>query len=83
MDRGEGEGQTMTSRIIMARPLLRTVGETRHVTHLFAEPEKYPWRVLAFCGAAFWSGDLEWLDGPAGMPCTACLTVVPTPRALP
>lgn len=79
MDQFEHEGQT----IVMARPWPGTVGEARRVTHVFPEPDQYPWRVVAFCGAVFWSGDLEWLDRTAGTPCTACLDVVPTPSGLP
>ncbi|HWD04270.1 MAG TPA: hypothetical protein VG674_17670 [Amycolatopsis sp.] len=74
----EREGQTtVTARIMMGRPWPGTVGETLRVTHVFPEPEHYPWRVTAYCGAGFWTGDLEWLAHPTGMPCTACLAVVP------
>lgn len=63
----------MTVRLMIGRPLPGVVGESRRVVHLFPGTGRYPDTLTAYCGEAFWSGDLEWLDGPAGMPCTVCL----------
>ncbi|WP_328610383.1 hypothetical protein OG943_15025 [Amycolatopsis sp. NBC_00345] len=72
----------MTARIMLGRPWPGTVGESQRVLHVFPEPEQYPWHITAYCGVTYWSGDLEWFDRPAWMPCTACLAAVPLPRAL-
>jgi hypothetical protein len=70
----------MSVRLVLGRPVAGIVGETKRVVHLFPEPDAYPDRFTAFCGADFWSGDLEWLDGIKGMPCTACLMASPQPE---
>lgn len=77
------EGQTMTARIMLGRPLPGTVRETLRVMHVFPEPANYPGGIVALCGAEFWSGDLEWCDGPAGMPCMRCLAATPLRHSLP
>lgn len=65
----------MTVRVFIARPLLGTVGETERVTHVIraAEGEPVPEWMTAYCGKRFVAGELELLDGPAGMPCEKCL----------
>lgn len=77
------EGQTMTARTMLGRPLPGTVRETLRVMHVFPEPANYPGRIVALCGAEFSTGDLEWRGEPAGMPCLRCLAATPLPRALP
>lgn len=62
----------------IGRPLPGTVGETRRVAHLFPAPRHYPARLTAICGQRFWSGDLEWMNEPRGMPCEICLARAPT-----
>ncbi|GAA3565808.1 hypothetical protein GCM10022222_57020 [Amycolatopsis ultiminotia] len=73
-----------TGRIMLGRPLPGTVRETQRVMHVFPEPAMYPGGIVAFCGAQFWTGDLEWCERPAGMPCVRCLAATPLPpQALP
>ena len=73
----------MTVRLSIGRPLPGTVGETQRVSHLFpAELDApTPARPVAYCGAEFDAADLEWLDGPVGMPCVRCLRYAPSPDA--
>lgn len=71
---------TMTAPVLLARPLPGTVGETRRVVHLFPMSEGIAERLTALCGTTFLLGDLEALNCPRGMPCTACLTRAPMPR---
>ncbi|MEU8633262.1 hypothetical protein AB0C38_13905 [Amycolatopsis sp. NPDC048633] len=65
----------MTARLIIARPLPGTVGETRRVVHVFplSPEETAPERLTAYCGETFGPGELELLDRPVGMPCVSCL----------
>lgn len=65
--------------LLIGRPLPGTVGETKRVAHLFPEPEQYPARLRALCGAEFYSADLEWLGRITGMPCERCLIRTPGP----
>jgi hypothetical protein len=76
-------GRAMTVRLIIARPLPGTVGETRRVVHLFPLPasESISGRLTAYCGATFDPGELELLERPAGMPCVMCLRRSPRPRS--
>jgi hypothetical protein len=69
----------MTVRLIVARPLPGTMGESSRVAHTFevSEAEGVPERLTARCGATFGPGQLEHLDPPSGMPCTACLLEMP------
>ena len=71
----------MTIRLVIARPLPGTVGETRRVVHVFPFPidGAVPDRITAFCGVDFGPGELELLDKPSGMPCVACLRHAPRP----
>jgi hypothetical protein len=71
----------MTDRLIIARPLPGTVGETRRVVHVFLLPpdDTTPERLTAYCGEAFGPGELELLDRPIGMPCVTCLQRSPGP----
>ncbi|MEV4143647.1 hypothetical protein AB0J40_08250 [Amycolatopsis sp. NPDC049691] len=71
----------MTVRLVTARPLPGTVGESRRVVHVFPVPaeETMPERLTAYCGAAFGPGELELLERPVGMPCVTCLHRAPTP----
>jgi hypothetical protein len=71
----------MTVRLIIARPLPGTVGETRRVAHLFPLPsdQAAPERMTAYCGDTFGSAELELLDRPTGMPCVSCLRHSPGP----
>ncbi|MBA0127368.1 hypothetical protein H0B56_17615 [Haloechinothrix sp. YIM 98757] len=69
----------MGVRLLLARPLPGTVGESRRVTHVFPEPESVPGRLDAYCGASFGVGELELLDGIRGMPCEPCLLLAPPP----
>jgi hypothetical protein len=73
----------MTARLIIARPLPGTVGETRRVVHVFPVPpeETAPERLTAYCGEVFGPGELELLDRPVGMPCVSCLRRSPGPGA--
>ncbi|HKS46712.1 MAG TPA: hypothetical protein VJT49_16690 [Amycolatopsis sp.] len=66
--------------LIVARPLPGTVSETRRVAHLFPKPSTYPGQLIALCGAKYWSGDLEMLNGVRGMPCERCLARSPEPN---
>ncbi|MEV0070829.1 MULTISPECIES: hypothetical protein [unclassified Amycolatopsis] len=65
----------MTVRMIIARPLPGTVGETRRVVHLFPLPADatMPDRLTAYCDATFGPHELELLERPVGMPCVLCL----------
>jgi hypothetical protein len=72
---------TMSAPVLLARPLPGTVGETQRVAHLFPVPVGATERLTALCGASFPPGELEVLDRPHGMPCTACLSRAPSPRA--
>ncbi|WP_216213768.1 hypothetical protein [Amycolatopsis aidingensis] len=72
----------MTVRLLFARPLPGTVGETQRVTHLFAVPpesDSTPQELTALCGTAFGHGELELLDGVRGMPCESCMVRSPGP----
>jgi hypothetical protein len=71
----------MTVRLIIARPLPGTVGETRRVVHVFPLPAEDPAldRLTAYCGETFGPGELELLDRPVGMPCVRCLQRSPGP----
>jgi hypothetical protein len=71
----------MTARMIIARPLRGTVGESRRVVHVFPVPaeETTPERLTAYCGEAFGPGELELLERPVGMPCVTCLRCSPGP----
>jgi hypothetical protein len=71
----------VTVRLIIARPLPGTVGETKRVCHLFPSPPEgaQPEVLSAYCGADFGPGELELLDRPQGMPCTLCLRDAPNP----
>jgi hypothetical protein len=71
----------MTVRLIIARPLPGTVGQTRRVVHLFPLPAdgSVPERLTAYCDATFGPGELELLDRPVGMPCVMCLQRSPQP----
>lgn len=71
----------MTVRLVIARPLPGTVGESRRVVHVFPilVDETTPERLTAYCGAAFGPGELELLERPVGMPCVTCLHRAPTP----
>jgi hypothetical protein len=71
----------MTVRLIIARPLPGTVGETRRVAHLFAVPpdQTAPDRMTAYCGDTFGPAELELLDRPTGMPCVSCRRHLPGP----
>lgn len=60
----------------MSDQLFARLLEGSDVTHLFAPPEHYPGRLTARCGAAFWSGDVEWLDYVPGPRCAACVCAV-------
>lgn len=63
-----GEGR----RALKGRAWTGGMWRSTPITHLFPPPEHYPWRLVAFCGAMFWSADLEWLDEPADVSCTDC-----------
>ncbi|WP_208024332.1 hypothetical protein [Amycolatopsis pithecellobii] len=71
------------TRLLLARPVEGTVGERQRVTHLVYVPEARNRALLAraCCGQAFGPGDLELLDGVAGMPCEACLRHAPINNA--
>ncbi|SEF24724.1 hypothetical protein SAMN05421837_102833 [Amycolatopsis pretoriensis] len=70
----------MTVRLVVARPLPGTVGESRRVVHVFpVAVETTPERLTAYCGAAFGPGELELLERPVGMPCVNCLRRAPSP----
>jgi hypothetical protein len=73
----------VTTRLIIARPLPGTVGETKRVCHLFQAPPDgiRPEKLSAYCGAEFGPGELELLDRPMGMPCVSCLGQAPGPDA--
>lgn len=73
----------MTTRLIIARPLPGTVGETRRVVHLFPLPADaaMPERLTAYCEATFGPGELELLERPLGMPCLICLQRSPRPTS--
>jgi hypothetical protein len=60
----------MTARLIIARPLPGTVGETRRVVHVFPLPtdDVTPEQMTAYCGETFGPGQLELLDRPMGCP---------------
>ncbi|WUV58029.1 hypothetical protein OG371_12310 [Amycolatopsis sp. NBC_01480] len=70
----------MTVRLLLARPLPGTVGETRRVVHVFEVPPENttPEQLIALCGSAFGPGQLELLDRLRGMPCESCLRRTPT-----
>lgn len=74
----------MTVRVILARPVRGTVGETRRVVHVFRVPyeETLPTRLVACCGADFGPGALDIVDGLTGMPCVMCLRYSPTTTEL-
>ncbi|WP_239071874.1 hypothetical protein [Amycolatopsis sp. SID8362] len=74
----------MTVRLIIARPLPGTVGESRRVVHVFpvSAEESTPEQLTAYCGAAFGPGELELLERPVGMPCVTCLHRAPTPATV-
>jgi hypothetical protein len=72
----------MTVRLSIARPLPGVVGETRRVVHLFPEPQSYPGKVTSYCDQTFYSGDLEWMDQPHGMPCEQCIALSPRPEPI-
>lgn len=68
----------MNDGVILARPAHGVVGETERVCHVFPIPEGAPLRrITALCGVSFGPGQLERLDGPAGMPCERCLSRTP------
>jgi hypothetical protein len=71
----------MTVRLIIARPLPGTVGETRRVVHVFPLPPDgaVPERLTAYCGETFRPGKLQLLERPVGMPCVPCLRRSPGP----
>ncbi|WP_317493837.1 hypothetical protein [Haloechinothrix sp. LS1_15] len=72
----------MGVRLLIARPVAGTVGETRRVAHVLPAPqpgEPLPLRLVAFCGAVFGPDELELMDGPGGMPCERCLARIPPP----
>ena len=75
----------MTTKLIIARPLPGTVGETRRVVHLFPLPADVamPERLIAYCEATFGPGELELLERPLGMPCLICLQRSPRPTSEP
>ncbi|PXY23462.1 hypothetical protein BAY59_27720 [Prauserella coralliicola] len=64
----------MHSGVMLARPARGVVGEAERVCHVFPIPDSgVPDEITALCGASFGPGQLERLDGPAGMPCEGCL----------
>jgi len=73
----------MTVRLIIARPLPGTVGETRRVVHVFPlrPHDVVPEQLTAYCGESFGRGQLELLDRPGGMPCVSCLRRSPGPAS--
>jgi len=73
----------MTVRLIIARPLPGTVGETRRVVHVFPLPldDVVPEKLTAYCGESFGPDQLELLDRPVGMPCVSCLRRSPGPAS--
>jgi hypothetical protein len=73
-----GKAVTSQGAMVLARPRRGTVGETRRVAHLFRAVSQDSDAVTALCGASFSSRTLELLDGPTGMPCTACLARCPS-----
>ncbi|MEU3274503.1 hypothetical protein ABZ639_26975 [Saccharomonospora sp. NPDC006951] len=74
----------MTVRLIIARPLPGTVGETRRMAHVFPAPEAAAEMLVAYCGSRFATGSVELLDAkPTGMPCERCLATMPRPGELP
>jgi hypothetical protein len=66
-----------TTALLLARPPAGHGRRDTPVTHLFPVPEAAPDELRALRGATFTPGDLEALDRPQGMPCTACLTRAP------
>lgn len=71
----------MNDGVMLARPISGTVGEAERVCHVFPVPRGAPpERIAALCGASFGAGELERLDGPAGMPCERCLSRTRVPR---
>lgn len=48
---------------------------TSRAAHVFPQPDHYPGRMTADCGAEFWCGDLEWLDDAPARLCPACAGV--------
>jgi len=74
---------------VLARPRAGVVGQTRRVVHVFPLQDGGPGVLVAYCGFEGRSGELDLLDGPAGMPCERCLVVaarragaVPVQRAV-
>ncbi|MEU3275406.1 hypothetical protein ABZ639_31530 [Saccharomonospora sp. NPDC006951] len=64
----------MFSGVMLARPVQGAVGEAKRVCHVIPIPDgTLPNELTALCGTSFGHGQLERLDGAAGMPCEACL----------
>lgn len=60
----------------------RPIGETRRVVHvvvLDGEQLEDVDTLTTVCGSRFAPGDVEQLETPRGMPCTACLAYSPPP----
>nr|WP_239154585.1 hypothetical protein [Amycolatopsis sp. FDAARGOS 1241] len=74
----------MTVRVILARPMRGTVGETCRVVHVFpvSSEEASPSRLSACCGADFGPAELEVVAPLSGMPCVTCLRYLPTDTEL-
>ncbi|GAB3579694.1 hypothetical protein GCM10027445_48740 [Amycolatopsis endophytica] len=65
----------LSGAFVLARPRAGVVGETRRVAHVFPLPADRPGVLVAYCGFEGRPGELDVLDGPAGMPCERCLVV--------
>lgn len=63
------------TRLILARPLPGTVGESRRIVHVF--PEQAGDNLTAYCGTTFAASDMETLAAVCGMPCERCLARMP------
>ncbi|ASR36656.1 hypothetical protein BAY61_18455 [Prauserella marina] len=75
----------MFGGVMLARPAQGAVGEAERVCHVIPIPDgTLPNELTALCGTSFGHGQLERLDGPAGMPCESCLwrATVPPNRSL-
>lgn len=64
----------MNSGVVLARPARSVGGEAERICHVFPMPlGAVPADITALCGESFGPSEVERLDGPAGMPCEACL----------
>jgi hypothetical protein len=56
---------------------VRSQRVTKQVTHFIPAPTENTTRLVTYCRLEFEPGDLELLDRIAGMPCEACMAVMP------